>query len=141
MRYSMAMGGSANEVAAADNSNIISQLTAKLPLPAQVLLQILIIVAAAAVVGIIIGKMYASIKYPDLEKQHIIPPKIKVAFICVLAICCALLYGAMTREDMPLNGPGKDEQMQDEQMQDETPPDVDDLPSSIDRDITATSEA
>ena len=113
-------GGMDGAGMAGDQGNIISQLLAKLPEPAQVLVQILLVVAAAAIVGFIIGKLYAMIKYPDPEKQHIISPKLKVLFICILAACCVWLYTTMTRkEEPPLTDPG----MGEGQMS-ETPPEL-----------------
>ncbi|MEA5137188.1 MAG: hypothetical protein VB035_13725 [Candidatus Fimivivens sp.] len=92
-----------------EKGGMLAQLMAKLPEPVQVLLHVLIVVVIAAVVGAIIGKMYASIKYPDPEKHHIISPKLKVLFICVLAACCFWLYTTMTREEPPANEPGIEE--------------------------------
>lgn len=127
MGYGIAMGGGMDRAAMEEKGNMLSQLMAKLPAPVQVLLHILLVVAIAAVVGIIIGKMYASIKYPDPEKHHIISPKLKVLFICVLAACCFWLYTTMTREEPPEAEPGTEEGQESE-----TPPNGEDLPVSID---------
>ena len=129
MGYGIAMGGGMDGAATGEKGNIISQLMAKLPAPAQVLLHILLVVAVAAVVGIIIGKMYASIKYPDPEKHHIISPKLKVLFICILAACCVWLYTTMTREEPQ---PPETEPDSGESQSSEIPSDGQDLPVSID---------
>ncbi|MFV0496828.1 MAG: hypothetical protein ACK5L0_01475 [Candidatus Fimivivens sp.] len=84
---------------AMEQGGALAQFMDKLPEPVQVLLQIFLVVLIAAVIGLVIGKMYASIKYPDPEKHHIISPKLKVLFICILAACCFWLYTAMTREE------------------------------------------
>ncbi len=108
-----------------EQGSVLSQLMAKLPAPVQVLLHILIVVAIAAIIGMIIGKMYASIKYPDPEKHHIISPKLKVLFICILAACCFWLYTAMTREEpSELDSGGEGQQEQE-------PQNGSDLPVSI----------
>lgn len=133
MGYRMAMGGGGGMDGAVtgEKANILTQLMAKLPAPAQVLVHILLVVAAAAVVGMIVGKMYASIKYPDPEKHHIIPPKLKVLFICILAACCVWLYTTMTREEPKPSetDPGMGES---ESQSPEPSPDGGDLPVSID---------
>ncbi len=125
MGYGIAMGGDGMDGAAmGEKGNMLSQLVDKLPAPVQVLLHILLVVAVAAVVGMIVGKMYASIKYPDPEKHHIISPKLKVLFICILAACCVWLYTTMTREEPPATDPGTEEGQMSE-----VPPEGEDLPS------------
>ena len=126
MRIGMGMGGAGGgmdpSAMGQDQGNIISQLLAKLPEPAQVLVQILLVVAAAAIVGFIIGKLYAMIKYPDPEKQQIISPKLKVLFICVLAACCVWLYTTMThKETPPLTDPGTGQGQMSEQPPEQSP--------------------
>lgn len=98
-----------------EQGNVFSQLIAKLPAPVQVLLHVFVVVVVAAFIGMIIGKMYASIKYPDPEKHYIISPKLKVLFICVLAACCFWLYTTMTREEPPESDSGEETQQQDAQ--------------------------
>lgn len=92
-----------------EKGGMLTQLMAKLPESVQVLLHVLIVVLIAAVIGVIVGKMYAAIKYPDPEKHHIISPKLKVLFICILAACCFWLYTTMTREKPPATEPGTEE--------------------------------
>lgn len=133
MRVGVRMGGGVSGgmdgAGMGEQGNIISQLLAKLPEPAQVLVQILLVVAAAAIVGFIIGKLYAMIKYPDPEKQHIISPKLKVLFICILAACCVWLYTTMTRKEAPpLTDPGMGEGQMFEQPPEELPPEGEPLP-------------
>ena len=129
MGYRMAMGGGMDGAPTGEKASILSQLMAKLPAPAQVLLNILVVVAIAAVVGMIVGKMYASIKYPDPEKNHIISPKLKVLFVCILAACCVWLYTTMTREEP--KPPEADPDIGESQSS-EPSPDGGDLPVSID---------
>ncbi|KAF5036886.1 hypothetical protein DSECCO2_570450 [anaerobic digester metagenome] len=125
MGYGISMGNMMDGAGMEEKGNLFTQLMAKLPAPVQVLLHILLVVVVAAVVGMIVGKMYASIKYPDPEKHHIISPKLKVLFICILAACCFWLYTTMTREEPPVTEPGTEEG------QPETPQDSGDLPVGI----------
>ncbi len=60
------------------------------------------IMAAAAIVGVILGKLYASVRYPDPEKHSTLNPKLKVAFLCLLAAGGVWLY-------MTLSGPSGEE--------------------------------
>lgn len=100
MRYGISpVGNVMDKTGIEAQEGAVAQLLAKLPGPLQVLVQILIVILIAAVIGAIIGKMYAAIKYPDPEKHHIISPKLKVLFICILAACCFWLYATMTREE------------------------------------------
>lgn len=103
------MGNVMDGTVVEEKGGMLTQLMAKLPEPVQVLLHVLIVVLIAAVIGAIVGKMYAAIKYPDPEKHHIISPKLKVLFICVLAACCFWLYTTMTREEPPATEPGTEE--------------------------------
>lgn len=115
MGYGISMGNMMDGAGMEEKGNLFTQLMAKLPAPVQVLLHILLVVAVAAVIGMIVGKMYASIKYPDPEKHHIISPKLKVLFICILAACCFWLYTTMTREEPPEIDSGGEEQQQEPQ--------------------------
>ncbi len=136
MGYRMAMGGGMDGAVTGEKASILTQLMAKLPEPVQVLVHILLVVAAAAIVGMIVGKMYASIKYPDPEKNHIISPKLKVLFVCILAACCVWLYTTMTREEPtpPETDPGMGESQSAEPL-----PDGGDLPVSIDGDTAVVA--
>ncbi|HWP52121.1 MAG TPA: hypothetical protein VN626_10540 [Clostridia bacterium] len=131
MGYGISMGDVMSGAGVEEQGSMLTQLMAKLPASVQVLLHVLLVVVVAAIIGTIIGKMYASIKYPDPEKHHIISPKLKVLFICILAACCFWLYTTMTREEPTETEPGTEEE------QSEAPQDGDDLPVSID-DGTAT---
>lgn len=71
----------------------------KLPFWAQTILGMLVLIAAAAVVGHIIGRMYAMVRYPDPEKQGVVHPVIKLAFICLLAGCCFWLYTTAMKQN------------------------------------------
>lgn len=116
MGYGMAVGNVMDGTTGVqEQGNLFSQLIAKLPAPAQVLLHVFIVVVVAAFIGMIVGKMYASIKYPDPEKHYIISPKLKVVFLCILAVCCFWLYTTMTREEPPEEHSGAEMQQQDAQ--------------------------
>ncbi len=125
MGYGIAMGNGMDGAAIEEQGGVFTQLLAKLPAPVQVLLQVLLVVMVAAFIGMIIGKMYASIKYPDPEKHHIISPKLKVLFICILAACCFWLYTTMTREEPLETDSGAGEG------QSEIPTNGDDLPVGL----------
>lgn len=116
MGYGMAVGNVMDGTTGIqEQGNLFSQLIAKLPAPVQVLLHVFIVVVVAAFIGMIVGKMYASIKYPDPEKHYIISPKLKVVFLCILAACCFWLYTTMTREEPPEEDSGAEMQQQDAQ--------------------------
>ena len=68
-----------------EEKNKLLQMIEELPFWAQSILGIIAVVIAAAIAGMIVGKLYAMVKYPDPEKQSAISPKIKVAFIVLLA--------------------------------------------------------
>lgn len=76
----------------------LMDMVEKLPAWAQTAVSILAIIAAAAVAGWLVGKMYAMVKYPDPEKQSVVHPVIKLIFICLLAGCCVWLYITMMDE-------------------------------------------
>lgn len=100
-------GGYGGDVVSEQEPGAVSQLLAGLPAWASALLVTVGVLIAAAVVGMIIGKMYASIRYPDPEKQGILSPKIKVLFLCILAACAFWLYSALTKQDdevLPVGG-------------------------------------
>lgn len=100
MGYGMSMDEAMDGAVNAEKAGFFSQLMAKLPSDVQVVVKIIMVVIIAAIAGMIIGKMYAAIKYPDPEKHYIISPKLKVLFVCILAACCFWLYATMTREDI-----------------------------------------
>ena len=84
-----------------EEKNKLLQMIEELPFWAQSILSILAVVAAAAIAGMIIGKLYAMVKYPDPEKHSAVSPKIKVAFIVLLAACCWWLFSTMMEENKP----------------------------------------
>ena len=84
-----------------EEKNKLLQMIEELPFWAQSILGIIAVVIAAAIAGMIVGKLYAMVKYPDPEKQSAISPKIKVAFIVLLAACCWWLYSTMMEENKP----------------------------------------
>ena len=75
-------------VEAAESSSKLSAFIAELPFWAQTLISIAVIIVVAAIAGMIVGKLYAMVKYPDPDSNSPVSPKIKVAFICLLALCC-----------------------------------------------------
>lgn len=108
MRGGMAIGNSGGALdMAEEQGGAIAQLMAGLPAWASALLLTLAVIAAAALVGMIVGRLYASIRYPDPEKQSVISPKIKVLFLCILAACGVWLYSALNPKDdeaLPVDG-------------------------------------
>ncbi|MBR2328519.1 MAG: hypothetical protein IKA58_01360 [Clostridia bacterium] len=98
MSRGMGMGSAAVEV---ETGSKFSEMLSGLPLWAQSIISILLVIAAAAVVGFIVGKLYAMVKYPDPENHSPVSPKIKVAFIVLLALCCWWLYSTMMEENKP----------------------------------------
>ena len=95
MSRGMGMGSAAVEV---ETGSKFSEMLSGLPFWAQSIISILLVIAAAAVVGFIVGKLYAMVKYPDPENHSPVSPKIKVAFICLLALCCWWLFSTMMDE-------------------------------------------
>lgn len=80
----------------------LAQLMGQLPPWGKALVTILGVIALGAAAGWVVGRMIASVKYPDPEKHSVIDPKIKVAFLCVLAVCAFWLYRSMTKtEELP----------------------------------------
>ena len=99
MRMSRGMGAGISAAAAeASTGSKFTEMLNELPAWAQSIISILIVIAAAAVVGFIVGKLYAMVKYPDPENNSPVSPKIKVAFICLLALCCWWLFSTMMDE-------------------------------------------
>jgi|GEM_PF-6450136 len=84
-----------------EEKNKLLQMIEELPFWAQSLISIAAVVVLAAIAGMIIGKLYAMVKYPDPEKHSAVSPKIKVAFIVLLALCCWWLYSTMMEENKP----------------------------------------
>ena len=103
MSRGMGMGSAAVEV---ETGSKFSEMLSGLPFWAQSIISILLVIAAAAVVGFIVGKLYAMVKYPDPENHSPVSPKIKVAFICLLALCCWWLFSTMMDEQKGDDLPG-----------------------------------
>ena len=89
-------GGGGGDMAMMYEDMGAAGLLANLPLWLQGLIITLLVIIIAAIVGWIIGKMYASVKYPDPEKQSVIPPILKIVFLVVLIGCGAWLYSSLT---------------------------------------------
>ena len=51
--------------------------------------------------GQALGRLYASVRYPDPEKNSAISPKLRVLFLAVLLVCGFWLYRSMTKKDEP----------------------------------------
>lgn len=90
-------GGGGMDAMGGENTNAVFAFIAGLPAWAQAVINILIVVAAAAIIGMVIGKMYASVRYPDPEKHHLIHPVLRLVFICLIAACCVWLFALMIR--------------------------------------------
>ena len=92
-----------------DSSGVVSGMMAGLPPWAAALLTTVLVLIAAAILGIIIGKLYASVKYPDPEKHSVLPPLVRVGFICTIAACSIWLFTTLSRQpsdDMMVGGEG-----------------------------------
>ena len=50
----------------------------------------------------VLGRLYASVRYPDPEKSSAISPKLRVLFLAVLLVCGFWLYRSMTKKDEPV---------------------------------------
>lgn len=82
------MRGMAARTIEPETGSKLTEMIAQLPFWAQTLISIAAVIIAAAIAGMIVGKLYAMVKYPDPESNSPVSPKIKVAFICLLALCC-----------------------------------------------------
>ena len=97
----MASGMASGMGSQMEEKSKLLQMIEELPFWAQSLISIAVVMILAAVVGMIIGKLYAMVKYPDPEKHSVVSPKIKVAFIVLLAVCCWWLFSTMMEENKP----------------------------------------
>lgn len=62
--------------------------------------------------GKMIGRIYASIKYPDPNKPQILSAKQKMIFIAMLVVVVGMVYFALKPEDMSADMlPGEDSSM------------------------------
>lgn len=104
-------GGGAMEAMGGESTNAVLAFIAGLPAWAQAIINILIVAAAAAIIGMVIGKMYASVRYPDPEKHHLVHPVVRLVFICLIAACSIWLFVSMTKQPEPddaLLNPGEE---------------------------------
>ena len=81
-----------------DGTGLLSGMTAGLPPWASALLTTVLVLIVAAIVGILLGKLYASVKYPDPEKHTVLPPLMKVGFICLIVACSVWLFGTLMKQ-------------------------------------------
>ncbi|MEG1773868.1 MAG: hypothetical protein RR320_03325 [Oscillospiraceae bacterium] len=77
----------------------LQQLFEGLPTWASALVITLAVLAVAAALGWVFGKLYASIRYPDPEKHSVLSAPVKVIFLVVLAVCTVWLYFTMFKND------------------------------------------
>lgn len=82
-------------------SNFITNYLATLPPWASALVYTLVILAAAWIAGIFLGRIYASIRYPDPEKHSVLPPKVKAVFLALMVIVSIILYQTISKTDEP----------------------------------------
>ena len=80
------MGGSAGVI------DTVKNWLAGLPLWASSLIMTAVVLIAAALVGMILGNMYSSIKYPNPEKQGALNPIVRIVFIVLIVGCSVWLY-------------------------------------------------
>ncbi len=81
------------------------------------LVTIAAIMALAWVVGIIVGKVYSAIRYPDPDKVRVLNAPMRFVFLGVAVVMVILMYVTLTAEpdveDMPVDGdmPGVEQPM------------------------------
>ena len=78
-----------------------------LPVWASSLIMTAVVVVAAALIGMIIGNMYSSVKYPNPEKQGALNPIVRIVFIVLILGCSVWLYftfNPIERAEEPTEG-------------------------------------
>mgnify|MGYP006970864643 CR=1 FL=1 len=92
-----------------ESSNPLVQFYLSLPLWGQALVRTFGVILAAAVLGMLVGKFYASVRYPDPEKTGALSPKVRAVFLVVLLLCGIWLYRSITHppetKDLAVDGP------------------------------------
>ena len=73
-----------------------------LPSWAQGLLTAAAVIALAWIAGIILGKLYASVKYPDPEKPALINPLLKIGLGAAIIACGFWIFSAFTKTNEPV---------------------------------------
>lgn len=103
--------------------NPVMQFYLSLPEWGQALVRTLLVILAAALIGMVLGKLYASVRYPDPEKTGALSPRMRVLFLVVLVLCGVWLYRTITRKDEP-EEPLPGEEFSSSAPQDEYAPEV-----------------
>lgn len=85
--------------------NFITNYLDTLPPWASALVYTLAILLAAWIAGIILGKIYASIRFPDPEKHSVLSPKMKAIFLALIVVVSFILYRSIAKQDEPVAGP------------------------------------
>ena len=91
-----------------EQEGFIMSMFHKLPMWGQGLLTAILVIALAWIAGIIIGKLYASVKYPDPEKPSLINPLLKIGLGAAVVVCGFWIYYSFTKPDvqkMPVDNP------------------------------------
>ncbi len=101
------MGGTGGMDGMSDGAggNFITNYLETLPPWASALVYTLAILLAAWIVGIILGKAYASIRFPDPEKHSVLSPKMKAVFLALIVVVSLVLYRSIAKQDEPAAGP------------------------------------
>ena len=81
--------------------NPVMQFYLSLPEWGQALTRTLLVILAAALIGKILGSLYASIRYPDPEKTGALSPRMRALFLVVLVLCGVWLYRTITKKEEP----------------------------------------
>ena len=85
-----------------EKENFLMSFIHSLPMWAQGLLLAVTVIALAWAAGIIIGKLYASVKYPDPEKPALINPLLKIGLGAAIIACGFWIYSSFTKPDEPV---------------------------------------
>ena len=95
-----------------------------LPMWAQGLLLAVTVIILAWIAGIIIGKLYASVKYPDPEKPALINPLLKIGLGAAIIACGFWIYSSFTKPSEPVIPEMDNEGMEEMMPEGEEPGDL-----------------
>lgn len=106
----MGMGGmeGAADKMMMEQEGFIMSFFHKLPIWGQGILAAGLVIALAWIAGIIIGRLYASVKYPDPEKPALINPILKIGLSAAVVVCGFWIFFSFTKPsapDMPVDNP------------------------------------
>ncbi len=84
-----------------ESLNPILRLYLSLPAWGQAAVRTMLVISAAAFLGMILGKLYASVRYPDPDAHTAISPRLRILFLVILLICGIWLYRTITIQNEP----------------------------------------